>query len=806
VRSSRVVLAIAMLIATVVLGFPCFALLLEQFPTSQATLGISDMSIITRTLAWSFTIGVVATAIGWPLGLRIPTFSRGMRRLVYTTLVLTLALPAYAVYYAWWQAWPAGTAIHGFIVQYELLGLATRATLALSLIGWSWPIAALIAAMCGSHRNALQLLHRIDGVSCTVRTLHHVRAHLPILIASCVLIASITAANTTCFDLAQVPTIANELRAVVAAGGSMSDVPMLVVSSIFLAAVASCLVVRLTPPSRQVAVAPLRKSAVPIMLLWGLLSGGPIVLGSMHASGVDSALLFSQYGGDLTRSVATAMMTAAGCLIVLVISAMLHSATSLQVRKVANMLDFLWITVALLPATLLAEGEILAWNQPLLAPVYRSPLLVVIAQIAHFGFVASLAGRWAGADRSMRVLLSCDAPKSPVVLFSVMRVRVLASACVVVAVSGAMSMGEVAMTSQLSSPAGDQPIAISLLNAMHYQRPQIVTATMLCIVSFAALAGVVVSLSTRRIAFSLLLCSFAVGCRDATQSSEAKQIVPVSIIGGAGGTDGRFITPRAADYDSGVTVVIDKSGRLQRFNSEGLFLSSWILPQSGNGFPTGVTIGSDGSIWIADTHGHRVWVLDAHGDELLTFGTYGTGDGQFLYPTDIAFGGDGTVYVSEYGGNDRISVFTKEGAFLRSFGHHGKETDAFRRPQSIVLHPVSGELYVADSANHRIVVYSVAGTVLRSFGSVGDQQGELLYPYGIEILQDGTLLVTEFGNNRIQQFSEEGDSLGLWGRAGTSQGAFKTPWGAVVVEQGVFIIDTGNNRLQVLDAFMMPHT
>lgn len=805
-RNSKPVLAIALLIATVVLGFPCFALFLDQLPTSRTTLGIGDISIITRTLAWSFAIGVVATAIGWPLGLRIPTFSRGMRRLMYTTLVLTLALPAYAVYYAWWQAWPAGTAIHGFIVQRELLGLATRATLALSLIGWSWPIAALIAAMCGSHSNAMHLLHRIDGVSWVVRTLHLVRAQLPILIASCVLIASITAANTTCFDLAQVPTIANELRAVVAAGGSMSDVPMLVVSSIFLAAVASCLVVRLTLSNRQVAVPPHRKNTLPIVVVWVLLSGGPVVLGSMHASGVDSGLLFSQYGGDLARSVATAMMTAAGCLIVLVISTMLHSATSLQVRRAATMLDFLWITVALLPATLLAQGETLAWNQPLLAPVYRSPLLVVIAQIAHFGFVASLAGRWVGADRSLRVLLSCDAPKSPFVLFSVMRVRILASACVVVAVAGAMSMGEVAMTSQLSSPAKDQPIAIALLNAMHYQRPQIVTATMLCMVTFAVLAGVVVGLGTRRVAFSLLLCSLMVGCGEVTQSSEAKQLFPVSIIGSAGGTDGRFITPRAADYDSGVTVVIDKSGRLQRFNSEGSFLSSWILPQTGNGFPTGVTIGNEGSIWIADTHGHRVRVLDLHGDEMLTFGTYGTGDGEFLYPTDIAFGGDGTVYVSEYGGNDRISVFTKEGVFLRSFGHHGKEMDAFRRPQSIVIHPTSDELYIADSANHRIVVYSAQGTMLRSFGSVGDQQGELLYPYGIEILQDGTLLVTEFGNNRIQQFTEEGDSLGLWGRPGTSLGAFKTPWGAVVVEQGVLIIDTGNNRLQVLDAFMMPHT
>ncbi|MDP6541571.1 MAG: hypothetical protein QGF07_02190 [Phycisphaerales bacterium] len=805
-RGNRFVLVIASLIVAVILGFPCFSILWKQAPISQDTMSDSSLSIIIQTIAWACVIGLFATVIGWPLGIKIPTLSKRMRHLIYTTLALTLAIPAYAVYYAWWQAWPAGTAIHDFIVHHDMLSAATKCTLALSLIGWSWPIAALIAASCVSQNDSMRLLHRIDGAALHQRIIHHVRVHYSILIASCVLIASITASNTTCFDLAQVSTISNELRAVIGAGGSIADAPLLAWSSLFFAFVGAIAIISLASQSKQVSIKPKHKSPLSIIIVWIVLSGGPIVLGSLNASGVDSSLLFSQYGGDLLRSVTTSMMSASGCLIVLVVSALLHASVSSKTRTVANILDLLWICAALLPATLLAEAETMAWNQPFVDSIYRSPLLVVFAQIAHLGFIASLAGRWVAKERSLNLLLSCDAPRSILLVLEVLSKRLFASAVVVVAVTVAMSMGEVAMTTQLSPPSTDQPIAIALLNAMHYQRPQIVTATMLFLVSFAAVAGIVVGLCTKRITPSLLLCLCLLGCVHDPQQSEQDQLIPLAIIGGAGKGDGLFITPRAADHAAGVTVVIDKSSRLQRFDCDGKFLSSWSLPPTGNGFPTGVTIDDKSFIWIADTHGHRVRVLDANGSEILRFGEYGTEDGQFLYPTDIAFGKNGLVYVSEYGGNDRISVFDRGGNFLHSFGHHGKETGAFRRPQSIALHPNSGLLYITDSANHRIVVYDEDGTHLRTFGSIGQEKGELLYPYGIVVLSDGSLLVTEFGNNRLQQFTEAGESIGVFGGAGDNDGFFKTPWGAVVLDDGVLVIDTGNNRLQLLDAFMMPQS
>ena len=801
-RNSWLAFFIATVVVMVILGIPAFALLLHGRPDTTIGMDVETLPVIVRTLSWAFFVGIFATSIGWPLGLRVATFSPKMRKFVQTVLLLTLAIPSYAIFYAWWQLWPAGSSLHNFMIKHELISFATNTTLALSLIGWSWPIAALMSTFCTVNNDSLRVLHRIDRVTIFKRIVHHLQVYSSLIVASCVLIAAITAANTTSFDLAQIRTIGNELRAIIASGGSIYDAPILGWSSFIFAIIAASVLFKLRTPVKHVISPTEKKTVIPIILFWSLLSGGPIIVGALHATTADSFLLFSQYGGDVLRSLVTATLVGAGCIVILVLSASLHASISPRVRTAASLLDLFWICAALVPATLIVDGEMYAWNRPFFDILYRSPFLIVVAQIAHFGFIGTLAGRWVSSSSRIRTLLSSDASTTFPVFFLAIRDRILVAILIVFAIVIAMSMSEVAMTTQLSSPASDQPIAIALLNAMHYQRPQIVTSVMLLFVVIATSAGFIVAIGTRR-ASLLLMFALIVSCEQDSLHNTSEIEVPISIIGATGKADGRFVTPRAVDYNNGVIVAIDKTGRLQRFDENGTFISSTPLPPTGNGFPTGVTIDHDDNVWIADTHGHRVRVLDKLGEEILIFGEYGTGDGQFLYPTDIAFGEQGLVFVSEYGGNDRISVFDHAGKFLYSFGAHGKAQTKFRRPQTIVIHPETNLLYITDSANHRVAVYDQKGGLVQTFGTVGNEQGQLLYPYSIIILEDGTLLVTEFGNNRIQQFTQKGESIGMWGMAGDSKGTFKTPWGAVLVENNVLVIDTGNNRLQLFNGFMM---
>ena len=108
------------------------------------------------------------------------------------------------------------------------------------------------------------------------------------------------------------------------------------------------------------------------------------------------------------------------------------------------------------------------------------------------------------------------------------------------------------------------------------------------------------------------------------------------------------------------------------------------------------------------------------------------------------------------------------------------------------------ELFIADACTHRIDVFDPDGHFLRSFGKPGRAAGELTYPYGLAMLADGTLMVAEFGNNRLQRFDQAGNSLGIFGTIGRGPGELQYPWAVAGAQDRVFVLDSGNNRVQVI--------
>lgn len=313
-------------------------------------------------------------------------------------------------------------------------------------------------------------------------------------------------------------------------------------------------------------------------------------------------------------------------------------------------------------------------------------------------------------------------------------------------------------------------------------------------------------------------------------------------LGGLGDTPGRFAIPRAIDAsaDGKSLWVIDRSARIQKIDAKtGRCLSLWKMPEWALGKPVGFCVapGPDASgnwcdelLYVADTHYHRVMIFkppptpapgadlnpDAKAELVARFGEYGQGPGQFILPTDIAvlLGPDGKsverIYVGEYGGHDRISVFDGSYKFLFSFGEWGLSTATkalddtrvvFARPQSLLIENVDGrpELIVTDSANHRIGRLTLDGKLIGWIGSpatMGDAPGAFRYPYGLASLGDGTVMVSEFGNNRVQRIRlSTGASLGCWGRAGRHEGELAEPWAVAVLGNETFVVDTGNNRI-----------
>lgn len=322
---------------------------------------------------------------------------------------------------------------------------------------------------------------------------------------------------------------------------------------------------------------------------------------------------------------------------------------------------------------------------------------------------------------------------------------------------------------------------------------------------------------------------------------------PISVrqvFGGLGDVPGRFGYPRAMDVSpagrgiaphSGLLWVIDKTGRVQGLSpTDGACEVIWKMPETEIGKPVGLFVGPgpdehgdwcDELIWICDTHYFRVMVYRppatdrGHPDHAPTlvrsFGSYGTEVGQFRYTTDVAvlYGPDGRsidrVYVSEYGGNDRVTAFDGSFAPLFAFGSFGAGRDdkpgtrevEFDRPQSISLEMIDGrqELVVVDSHNHRVGRFTLEGELVTWYGGrdrPGDGLGQFRYPHGIASMGDGTALIVEYGNNRVQHFDlATGQGLTAWGRPGRGEGELAAPWAVGILDRTAYVLDSGNSRM-----------
>lgn len=349
-------------------------------------------------------------------------------------------------------------------------------------------------------------------------------------------------------------------------------------------------------------------------------------------------------------------------------------------------------------------------------------------------------------------------------------------------------------------------------------------------------------LCTRSISIGLvasITASVQSGC--SRQPADGQPLVVVKSLGEVGSSPGQFSYPRCIDSDGTNLWVIDKAARVQKIDTAtGAAIAAWRMPQWQNGKPTGITCwrGADGRelIFIADTHYHRIMVyapqegvtpiiaqsavgkLSYDGTPsgqsyvlVSSFGSYGTNPGEFTYPTDIAIipddkGNISRLYITEYGGADRVSVFQPSGdgeyKVLFTFGAFGSSSSAnrveFNRPQAILYDAKHRELIISDACNHRIGRFNPEGTLIAWLPAVhpGHARGELMYPYGITLLPDRTLLIAEYGNNRLQRLDVvSGESLGTFGQQGRGTGQLVIPWAVTYIQDIAYVLDSGNNRI-----------
>jgi DNA-binding beta-propeller fold protein YncE len=170
--------------------------------------------------------------------------------------------------------------------------------------------------------------------------------------------------------------------------------------------------------------------------------------------------------------------------------------------------------------------------------------------------------------------------------------------------------------------------------------------------------------------------------------------------------------------------LFDEQGKEVRSFGGGMFV-----------WPHGIHVDRDGNVWVTDA---RV----ASRDELQKF----PGEEN-----------KGSVVVK----------FSPEGRVLMTLGKpgvRGNPPESLTDPNDVVTDPENGDVYVAESHTNvedpnligRISVFDKNGKFLRTIGKTGTGPGEFRTPHAVEFDSQGRLIVGDRHNHRVQILTKDG--------------------------------------------------
>ncbi|MBW8708653.1 MAG: hypothetical protein JF627_05215 [Alphaproteobacteria bacterium] len=222
------------------------------------------------------------------------------------------------------------------------------------------------------------------------------------------------------------------------------------------------------------------------------------------------------------------------------------------------------------------------------------------------------------------------------------------------------------------------------------------------------------------------------------------------------------------------------AAKLFEFDQNLKYVKEWLPDSYGASFAHAVRVDPQQNVWVVDEGSNTVQKVDPTGlvkmvlgrkpesidwwEEFVERGGKDTDIhpagrmGTFDRPTDVAWGPDGAIYVSDGYNNSRVVKISRDGVWLKAFGSYGSGDGQMKIPHGIAVG--DGHVYVADRNNSRIQVFDLDLNFQKYITGIGQ-------PWSVQVTPK--YLYSGDGTGKIYRMDHDGKLLG-WAQTSLGQG------------------------------------
>ncbi len=251
-------------------------------------------------------------------------------------------------------------------------------------------------------------------------------------------------------------------------------------------------------------------------------------------------------------------------------------------------------------------------------------------------------------------------------------------------------------------------------------------------------------------------------------------------IGQAGGQTGERAPRGVAANADGEVFVADIAGRVSRLDPD----RNALVAVQGRTPPleqiADLAVDAQGFLYLADAERSLLVKLSPTG-ELV--GTLGAEWGMYR-PRGLSIGSDGRIYVADTGRN-RIAVGNTDGRFVKSIAPPSS-FGPFEQPTAVAV-DASGRIYVGLPEIGRLAILDDSGQVL---GGWTTPKGNTIESSRLAVVADGAVAVTDPAQAKVRLFDADGRELSAVDAPGR-------PYGIAVARGQVYVGEPASGRMLI---------